>query len=217
VATRWTPRTVGKNSIGKVRFSQVKGFFVSTLYFVVTYCIPSCSSLQFCQRLNKKAEIKDGDLFRNHCWHEFGLGMIANNLNVNMGEQMAFSRHNNPSSHIAYIRAGHNSDFLFQKAVSGASMPTKKQLLHNQSLQKAVSAGVRMPKKKGLLQKCSMVEKVLKRAAKKDSSTKKTPKYTTTHMKAPPSSSKQPICVATCAATAAVRRSVCIHKPKKIE
>jgi hypothetical protein len=35
-------------------------------------------------------------------------------------------------------------------------MPKKKQLLHNNSLQKAVSAGVRMPKKKGLLQKRSV-------------------------------------------------------------
>jgi hypothetical protein len=205
-------RRLGKNSIGKVRVSPVKGFFVSTIYFVVTYCVPSCSSLQFCQKLNEKAEIKDGDLFRNHCWREFGLGMIANNPNVNMAEQMAFSRHNNASSHIAYIRAGHNSDFAFQKAVSGAPMPKKKQLLQNQSLQKAVSAGVvRMPKKKGLIQKRS--------AAKKDSSTKKTSKkYTTTrHMKAPPSSSKLPIHVATRAATAAVRRSVRTHKPKKLD
>jgi hypothetical protein len=97
-----------------------------------------------------------------------------------MAEQVAFSCHNNPSSHIPYIRAGNNSDFAFQKAVSGAPMPKKKQLL----------------------QKYSMREKILKRAAKKDY-TKKTPKYTT-HMKAPPSS-KQPIRVATLAATAAVR------------
>ena len=143
--------------------------------------------------------------------------MIANNRSVKMAEQRAFSRHNNASSHIAYICAGHNSDFAFQKAVSGAPMPKKKQLLHNQSLQKTVSAGVRIPKKNGLLQKRLVVETVKKRAAKKYLPTKKTRKFTTTrHMKAPPSSSKQPICVATRAATAAVRQSVRNQKPQKL-
>ncbi len=35
---------VRKNSIGKVRVSQVKAFFVSTSCFVVTYCIPFSSA-----------------------------------------------------------------------------------------------------------------------------------------------------------------------------
>jgi hypothetical protein len=55
--------------------------------------------------------------------------MIANNPNVNMAKQMAFSWHSNASSHIAYIRAGHNSDFSFQKAISGAPMPQKKEIM----------------------------------------------------------------------------------------
>jgi hypothetical protein len=57
-----------------------------------------------CEKLNEKAKIKNRHLFRNHCWRELGLGMIANNPNVNMAEQMAFSRHSNASSCIAYIR-----------------------------------------------------------------------------------------------------------------
>jgi hypothetical protein len=57
------------------------------------------------------------------------LGMIANNPNVNMAKQMAFSWHSNASSHIAFIRAGHNSDFSFQKAISGAPMPKKKEIV----------------------------------------------------------------------------------------
>jgi hypothetical protein len=43
-----------------------------------------------------------------------------------MVESMAYSCHSNPSSHISYIQAGHNSDFAFQKAVSGVPMPKKK-------------------------------------------------------------------------------------------
>jgi hypothetical protein len=49
--------------------------------------------------------------------------MIANDPNMNMAEQMVVSHHNNPSSYIAYIFAGHNSNFTFQKAISGATMP----------------------------------------------------------------------------------------------
>jgi hypothetical protein len=128
---------VRKNSIGKVRVSQVKTFFVSTLYFVLTYCLPSCS-LQFCQRLNEKAGVKDVHLFKNHCWHELVLGMIANDINVNMAEHMTFSHHSNPSSHIVYIRAGHNSNFAFQKAVSGAPKPKKKELLQKHSMAEKV-------------------------------------------------------------------------------
>jgi hypothetical protein len=47
---------------------------------------------------------------------------------------MAFSRHSNPSSHIAYVRAGHNSDYNFQKAVSGAPMPKKKEILARKAM-----------------------------------------------------------------------------------
>jgi hypothetical protein len=49
-------------------------------------------------------------------------------------EKMAYSHHINPSAHIAYIRAGHNSDFAFQKAISGAPMlPKKKEILQQKS------------------------------------------------------------------------------------
>jgi hypothetical protein len=73
-----------------------------------------------------------------------------------------------------------------------------------------------MLKKKGLLQNCSIPKKVFKRAAKKDA-TKKTREGTTgTFMKAP-TSSKNQIFVATRAATAAVRRSIRIHKTKKLD
>jgi hypothetical protein len=89
---------------------------------------------KFCEKLNKKAQIKNRHLFRNHCWRELGLGTIANNLNVDMAEQMAFSWHSNASSHIAYIRAGHNSDFSFQKAISGAPMPKKKEIVKTKSM-----------------------------------------------------------------------------------
>jgi hypothetical protein len=100
---------IGKNSIGKV-CSKLSLF----PYFL--YC-----SFQFCEKLNKKAKIKDGHLYSNHCWHKLGLGMIAkNDPNITMSEKMAYSCHSNPSSDIAYIRAGHNSDFAFQKAISGA-------------------------------------------------------------------------------------------------
>jgi hypothetical protein len=79
--------------------------------------------------LNEKAGILNGHLFRNHCWREVAIGMIANDPTVSMAERMAFSRHSNPGSHIAYIRAGHNSDFAFQRAVSGAPMPKKKEIM----------------------------------------------------------------------------------------
>jgi hypothetical protein len=167
----------GENYIGKVRVSQVNAFFVSTLSFVLTYCLPSCS-LQFSQRLNKKAGIKDGHLFRNQCWCELGLGMIANDSNINMAEEMAFSCHSNPSSHTAYIQAGHNSDFagnFLKHAVEKDA--TKEKVFHKK--------------------KCKLP---------KDS----------TYIKAPPLSKKL-IHVATHAATAAVRQSVRVHKPKKLE
>ena len=60
--------------------------------------------------------------------------MIANDPNVTMAERMASSRHSNANSHIGYIRAGHNSDFDFQKAVSGAPMPKKKEILRSKSM-----------------------------------------------------------------------------------
>jgi hypothetical protein len=46
---------------------------------------------------------------------------------------MAFSHHSNPSSHIAYIQAGHSLNYAFQKAVLGAPMPKKKEILQEQS------------------------------------------------------------------------------------
>jgi hypothetical protein len=49
-----------------------------------------------------------------------------------------FSFHSNPSSYIAYIQAGHNSDFAFQKTVSGMPMPKKEEIL----LQKSVDTKV---------------------------------------------------------------------------
>jgi hypothetical protein len=60
--------------------------------------------------------------------------MIANDPNIMMAEKMAYSRHSNPSSHIAYIRAGHNSDFAFQKAISGAPMPKKQEIPQQKSV-----------------------------------------------------------------------------------
>jgi hypothetical protein len=61
--------------------------------------------------------------------------MIAYDPSVTMAERMSFSRHNNPSLHIAYICAGHNSNFSFQKAVSGApTMPNKKEILEKKSI-----------------------------------------------------------------------------------
>jgi hypothetical protein len=64
------------------------------------------------------------------------LGMIANNPNVTMAERMAFSCHSNPSSHITYIQTGHNSDFSFQKAVSGALLRKKKEILKKEFMVK---------------------------------------------------------------------------------
>jgi spore germination cell wall hydrolase CwlJ-like protein len=63
-----------------------------------------------------------------------GSGTIANNPNVNMAKQMAFSWHSNASSHITCIRAGHNSDFSFQKAISSALMPKKKEIVKTKAM-----------------------------------------------------------------------------------
>jgi hypothetical protein len=70
--------------------------------------------------------------------------MIANDPNVTMAERMAFSCHSNPNLHITYIRAGHNSNFAFQKAVSGAPVPQKKEILKKKAV---VEKGAKTKKK----------------------------------------------------------------------
>jgi hypothetical protein len=105
----------------------------------------------FCEKLKKKAQIKNRHLFRNHCWRELGLGTIANNPYVNMAKQMDFSRHSNASSHIAYIRAGHNSDFSFQKAISGAPMPKKKEIVKTKAMATKVAKMAKMKLRKAMV------------------------------------------------------------------
>jgi hypothetical protein len=181
----------------------VQAFSLCNIF--LTYPIPSWS-LQFCEKLNKKAEIKNGHLFRNHCWRELGLGMIANNPNVTMAERMAFSRHTNASSHIAYIRAGHNSDFAFQKAVSGAPLPNKKDILKKRT---ATKKGVRMAKKK--LQKVASIPKKVTKKPKAKAVRKATPPKNLAYMKAPPNYSvSHPH-----ATRSAQRRGVRVPKAKK--
>jgi hypothetical protein len=150
--------------------------------------------------LNEKAKIKDGHLFRNHCWRELGLGMIANNPHVSCAERMAFSRHSSASSHIAYIRAGHNSDFAFQKAVSGAPMPAKKVIRADHATTKKLAKAT----KKKLQTASSIAKKVshskprlIRKVARKA-----TPPQAPSYMKAPPKSSISPP-----ATRAAVRKS----------
>jgi hypothetical protein len=160
-----------------------------------------------------KARIKDGHLFKNHCWREWGLGMIANDPNVTMSERMAFARHSNPSSHIAYIRAGHNSDFAFQKAVSGAPMPKKKQIVAKHA------AVVSIEKKKN----CLSVWKKVSSSSLKVICKKLLPPF----MKAPPKSLEshaqkarsiktiiRGVATHASVAAAAVRRSPRMPKPK---
>jgi hypothetical protein len=65
--------------------------------------------------------------------------MIASNPSVMMAERMAFWHHGNPSSHIAYIQDGHNSDFAFQKAISSAPITKKKEILEKKSTAKKVT------------------------------------------------------------------------------
>jgi hypothetical protein len=136
-----------------------------------------------------------------------------------MAERMSFSRHSNPASHIAYIRAGHNSDFAFQKAVSGAPMPHKKEIL----VKKFSAAKNRADVKKSA--SASTKKKVIHKKFK--------PPRHLAYMKAPPQAleshsndrkkapiSKKPISrrVASRATVAAVRRSTRVPKPKiKIE
>jgi hypothetical protein len=57
-----------------------------------------------------------------------GFGNGCQQSNVKMAKQMAFSQHSNATSHITCIKAGHNSDLSFQKAISGAPMPKKKDI-----------------------------------------------------------------------------------------
>jgi len=133
--------------------------------------------------------IQNGHLFRNHCWRELGLGMIANNPNVTCAERMAFSRHSNASSHIAYIRSGHNSDFAFQKAVSGAPMPTKKIILSEQALKTKLMKSTKAKGKKAPIKKKSpplkpkKARKVIQKVVRKATTPLKAP----TSMKSPPS------------------------------
>jgi hypothetical protein len=106
--------------------------------------------------------------------------MIANDPNVTMAERMAFSRHSNPNSHIAYIRAGHNSDFAFQKAVSGAPMPKKKEILQKKAVVKKGAKTKKKPQKQASMppNKTSRSKaKVIRKA---------TPPTTLAYMKAPP-------------------------------
>jgi hypothetical protein len=136
------------------------------------------------------------------------LGMMANNPNVTCAERMAFSRHSNPSSHIAYIRAGHNSDFAFQKAISGAPMPAKKSILARQAATKKVAKATKKKFIKATSlgkiasqSKPKMVRKVVRKAI---------PPVAPSYMKAPPKRSVSPP-----ATRAAVRKSTRVPKPKK--
>jgi hypothetical protein len=137
---------------------------------------------------------------------------MANNQSVTCAERMAFARHSNPSSHIAYIRAGHNSDFAFQKAVSGAPMPAKKEILAGQATAKKVQkAGRKKVKKpppigiKSSTMKAKMIRKVKCKVIRKA-----TPPESPSYMKAPPKS-----LISAPATRAAVRKSKRTPKSKK--
>jgi hypothetical protein len=99
-------------------------------YYVIYYVNFITNSLlltpQFCQKLNEKAKIADSLEFRNHCWRELGIGQITNDPNITDPKRSLFAHHTSASSQLADVRPGHNSDFAFQKSVSGAPMPTKK-------------------------------------------------------------------------------------------
>jgi hypothetical protein len=168
--------------------------------------LPSSLTTQFCQKLNEKAKIPDSLEFRNHCWRELGIGQIANDPNVTDPERMSFARHTSANSHLAYIRPGHNSDFAFQKSVSGAPMPTKKKILLQQAnMVRESKKTKRIPKAKpGILRK-----KVARKA---------TPPQAPAYMKAPPkTSTKAPPTKKLSLATrsSVVRRSARDRKPKK--
>jgi hypothetical protein len=157
--------SIGKNSMGKVR-TKLSLF----PYLLCSYLTFSFLFLPVLQETQQKAKIKDGHLYRNHCWHELGLGMIS-------------SHRSNPSSHIANIRASNNSDFAFQKVVSGAPMPKKKEILQQKSVATKVVKIVKtrlhnvvlMPKKE-TLSKAMKIHKA-------------TPPKELAYMKAPPKSS----------------------------
>jgi hypothetical protein len=201
-------RRIGKNSIGKVRLSNQ---LVLSKYSINP---PRPLSTQFCVKLNEKAKIENGHVFRNHCWREFGLGTLANS-NVSIAEQMKFSRHSNPSSHIAYVRAGHNSDFAFQKVISGAPMPNKKLILSDQAATKQLARMTKTkPKNTSTLRKKApqsepkMNRKVVRKA---------TPPVAPTYMKAPPKVRNliSPPATRARAAAVTVRKSKRAPKPKK--
>jgi hypothetical protein len=160
--------------------------------------MPNCPLLliaQFCQRLNRKAEIPDSDHFRNHCWRELGIGTLANDPKITNPERMSFARHTSEKSHRHYVRPGHNSDFAFQKSVSGAPMPTKKNILLQQA--STMRAAKRV---KGKVPKACPIPK------KAVQSKPKVP----THMKAPPTKKRS-----TLPKLSVVRRSLRAPKPKK--
>jgi hypothetical protein len=124
--------------------------------------------------------------------------MIANDPNVTMAEKIAYSCHSNPSSHIAYIRAGNNSDFAFEKAVPGAPMPKKKEILQ----QKSVATKVTKMAKKTSIQKVVLRPRKVT-PSKAMAIQKATPPKELACLKAPPKS------YVSCPATrSAVRQSV---------
>jgi hypothetical protein len=164
---------------------------------------------QFCQKLNVKAEIPDSLGFRNHCWRELGIGLIANDASVTDPERMSFARHRNASSHLAYVRSGHNSDCAFQKSVSGAPMPTKKNILLQQAATKrAAKKAPGIPLKACPIPKKAIPSKpkIVRKAAQKAIPTK-----APTQKKAPPSSKRS----TPATRSSVVRRSARIPKPKQ--
>ncbi len=159
----------------------------------------------------------DGHLFRNHSWREWGLGSIANDPNVSMAERMCFTRHSNPSSHIAYIRAGHNSNFAFQKAVSRAPMPKKKEIIQKNSAVTKISKATKKAAAAGQMRTkviCKFDPPIAPAYMKAPPQILES--HANNRKKAPSSSDKQiPRGVATRAATAgAVRQSSRVQKTK---
>jgi hypothetical protein len=174
--------------------------------------MPNCPLLliaQFCQRLNRKAEIPDSDHFRNHCWRELGIGTLANDPKITNPERMSFARHTSEKSHRHYVRPGHNSDFAFQKSVSGAPMPTKKNILLQQAstMRAAKRVKGKVPKACPIPKKAvqSKPKQVLRKVARKA-----IPSKVPTYMKAPPTKKRS-----TLPKLSVVRRSLRAPKPKK--
>ncbi len=166
--------------------------------------------MQFCQKLNEKAEIPDSLGFRNHCWRELGIGTLANDPKITNPERMSFARHTSEKSHRHYVRPGHNSDFAFQKSVSGAPIPTKKMILFQQaSTMRAAKRvkGTKVPKasttpKKAVPSKSKVPRKVARKAIP--------PKVPTYMVKAPPTKK-----LSTLPKLSVVRRSLRAPKAKK--